>query len=97
MKKLLFILILLCVFVNANATHIMGGEITWECIKDPSDPNVGKYIFKMKLYRDCDGLISLPTAAQTLYVWNHPSVTQITVDWILATDISPNCDVFNSG
>ena len=49
MKKLLFLLILLCVFVNANATHIMGGEITWECIKDPADPNVGKYIFKMKL------------------------------------------------
>ena len=44
MKKLLFLLILLSVFVNANATHIMGGEITWECIKDPSDPNVGKYI-----------------------------------------------------
>ncbi|MBC8474146.1 MAG: hypothetical protein H8D60_00165, partial [Cryomorphaceae bacterium] len=96
MKKLLFLLILLCVFVNANATHIMGGEITWECIKDPADPNVGKYIFKMKLYRDCDGT-TLSTFAQTLDVWNHPSVTQITVDWLLSTDISPNCDVFNSG
>ena len=35
---------------SLEATHIMGGEITWECIKDPLDPDVGKYIFTMKLY-----------------------------------------------
>ncbi|MDA9807984.1 T9SS type A sorting domain-containing protein [Flavobacteriales bacterium] len=83
-------------FFNANATHIMGGEITWECIKDPTDPNVGLYIFKMKIYRDCDGT-TLSTFSQTLDVWNHPSVTQIPVDWVISADISPNCDVTNSG
>jgi len=96
MKKLIFFFALILTFFNANATHIMGGEITWECIKDPTDPNVGLYIFKMKIYRDCDGT-TLSTFSQTLDVWNHPSVTQIPVDWVISTDISPNCDVTNSG
>ena len=67
MKKLIFFFALILTFFNANATHIMGGEITWECIKDPTDPNVGLYIFKMKIYRDCDGT-TLSTFAQTLDV-----------------------------
>ena len=72
----------------------MGGEITWECIK--VGPDAGKYIFKLKLYRDCDGT-SLSTFAQTIYVWDHPTVTQMSVDFISNTDISPDCDVTNSG
>jgi hypothetical protein len=72
----------------------MGGEITWECIK--TGPDIGKYIFSMKLYRDCDG-VSLSTFAQTLDVHFHPTVTQITVDFVSNTDISPACDVTNSG
>ena len=80
----------------ANATHIMGGEITWECIKDPASPNYGQYIFTMKLYRDCDG-VTLPTTSQNIVVHNHPTVTSIMVDFILQTDISPDCDVVNSG
>ena len=48
MKKLLAILMMLFVFANnSNATHLMGGEITWECIKTGSDS--GKYIFKVKV------------------------------------------------
>ena len=96
MKKLLIILIIAFTSFNVNATHIMGGEITWECIKDPSDPNVGNYIFSMKLYRDCDG-VTLSTFAQTLDVWDHPSVSQISLDFIANNDISPDCNVTNSG
>ena len=83
MKRVLVLLVALLSFYNLCATHIMGGEITWECISDPTDPNVGQYIFKMKLYRDCDGT-TLSTFPQTLEVWNHPSVTAITLDWILS-------------
>ena len=79
---------------NVKATHIMGGEITWECIK--TGPDVGKYIFTMKLYRDCDG-VTLSTFAQTLDVHFSLTVTQITVDFVSNTDISPPCDVTNSG
>ena len=94
MRKLILLVFLVFTFSNVKATHIMGGEITWECIK--SGPDIGKYIFKMKLYRDCDG-VSLSTFAQTLDVHFHPTVTQITVDFISSTDISPTCDVTNSG
>ena len=77
-----------------QATHLMGGEITWECIK--VGPDAGKYIFKLKLYRDCDG-VTLSTFAQTIYVWDHPTVTQMSLDFISNVDISPDCDVTNSG
>ena len=54
MKKILILLLAICSFSQLKATHLMGGEITWECIK--SGPDIGKYIFKLKLYRDCDGI-----------------------------------------
>ena len=72
----------------------MGGEITWECLK--SGPDVGKYIFTMKVYRDCDG-ITVSTFTQVIQVWNHPSVTGIDVDFILQQDVSPDCDPIASG
>ena len=54
-KKMLAVLLMLFVFSNnANATHLMGGEITWECIK--AGPDAGKYIFTVKIYRDCQGV-----------------------------------------
>ncbi len=96
MKKIVGLILLVFLSFGVHASHIMGGEITWECIKDPLDPDVGKYIFTMKLYRDCDG-ISLPTTNQTLNVWNHPTVTTISLQFISNTDISPDCDVTNSG
>ena len=71
---------MLSTFFTANATHMMGGEITWKCIKDPLDPDVGKYIFTMKMYRDCDGA-TLPSSAQTIYVWDHLTVTQLSVEF----------------
>ena len=72
----------------------MGGEITWECLK--SGPDVGKYIFNMKVYRDCDG-ITVSTFTQVIQVWNHPSVTGIDVDFVLQQDVSPTCDPIASG
>lgn len=37
--------------VTSKATHLLGGEITWECIS--RGPNKGKFIFEMRLYRAC--------------------------------------------
>ena len=42
MKKIIFIIFALISF-NSQATHLMGGEITWKCIK--SGPDQGSYIF----------------------------------------------------
>ena len=51
----------------------------------------------MKLYRDCEGLGTLSTISYPLSVWFHPTVTQITLNWVSNTDISPACNSINSG
>ena len=97
MRKLLFILLISFSFLRVDATHLMGGEITWECIKDPASPDLGKYIFTMKLYRDCDGT-TLSQFAETIQVWaDGVNFQNINCDFISNTDISPLCDVANSG
>ena len=96
MRKVLFFLFFIFSFIQVNATHLMGGEITWQCVKDPLSPNVGDYIFTMKLYRDCDG-ITLSQFAQDVQVWeNGVNIMNISCDFISNTDISPACDAVNS-
>ncbi len=87
MKKLLPILIFSCLFFNkTHASHIMGGEITWECQSN------GTFIFTMTIYRDCKG-IALPTTLQTIDVYNHPSVSHIPLTFVNpSTDISAVCN-----
>ena len=95
MKRLLLLLLLLVIsFTQVRASHLEGGEITWECIK--SGPTAGMYIFKMKVYRDCNG-VTVNAAAQTIQVHNHPSITSIVVDFTGQFDMSPICDPINSG
>jgi len=95
MKKVILLLVASFTFFNVNASHLLGGEITWECLT--SGPNQGEYVFTMKLYRDCDG-ITLSQAAQTLEMWGAGApFTTITLDFDTAVDISPLCDVTNSG
>ena len=94
MKKLFIFCFALLTSFQLSATHIMGGEITWKCIK--SGPDEGKYIFSLKVYRDCDGA-ALLASTQQLDVWNHPTVTTLSLPFDTASDISPDCDVANSG
>lgn len=90
MKRLLSVLLICFVFVGtSNATHLMGGEITWECIKSGSE--AGKYIFKIKVYRDCQG-IPISTSMD-LDAHNVPGITSIPLTYIGANDISPTCNI----
>lgn len=81
------LLIFLCLSLlpfTSNATHLMGGEITWACQGN------GSYIFTLKLYRDCQGVpLQFPIS---LRVHNHPSVTGIPLQLVSQTDISPQCN-----
>jgi len=96
MKKIILSLVMLFAFVNASATHLLGGEITWQCLK--SGVNQGKYVFTMKLYRDCTGAGQLPTFPQDLDMWGAGApLTTIILNFDTAIDISPSCDVLNSG
>ncbi len=94
MKKIFFLSLIFLFSLNVKSSHLMGGEITWECIK--IGPDAGKYIFKLKVYRDCSG-ITVSTFAQTITVWGHPSVSTITANFVSQTDVSPLCDPINSG
>ena len=92
MKKILVILLMSFVFSNnLSATHLMGGEITWVCIK--SGPDVGKYIFTVKVYRDCQG-VPIDTN-MILAVDNVPGLTSIPLLYLGATDLSPACDAID--
>lgn len=90
MKKLLLIFVSFFLLItSSNASHFMGGEITWVCLK--SGPDVGKYIFQMKVYRDCGG-ITFSQISQTLTVHNYPTVGNsipILLDFVSINDISP--------
>ena len=98
MKKIainfgLFLVLLVGFNTTASATHYMGGEITWECIA--SGTNAGKYIFTMKIYRECyygSGSAAQFPSYATLSS-NSPagsiSLTEIT-GW--PKDISPQCN-----
>ena len=85
--RLSFILIVfasMLVQSRAKATHAMGGEITWEC------QGANEYVFELIFYRDCNGF-EVNTVSEIIRVWNHPTVTDITVDFIQRIDISPIC------
>jgi len=66
MKKLLLTLALGLFTFQANASHLLGGEIIWKC-----KPN-GKYQFSLVVYRDCGGA-NLPQTTQ--YIANNAGVS----------------------
>ena len=89
MKKLISVLVLLAFTLNTvKASHLMGGEITWECIK--SGNKKGAYVFSVKVYRDCQG-IAISTS-MSLDVHNIPGISTIPLSYIGANDISPSCN-----
>lgn len=85
MPRLLLILLIVvgCSFTS-NASHVMGGEITWKC-------QGGNYVFQLVFYRDCNGA-DVNTISENLRVWNHPTLTSITLPFVSRTDISPTCN-----
>ena len=66
MKKLLLIAIL-AIFSSqtVNASHVLGGEIRWECLSN------GRYVFFAKLFRDCTG-IDYPFNNENLTIVGNP-------------------------
>jgi hypothetical protein len=50
MRRLLFLFAFLFSFINAQATHMMGGDMSYQCLGN------GKYKITAKIYRDCRGI-----------------------------------------
>lgn len=86
MHKSLVILFLLLVGVvqPSKASHIMGGEITWQCLGS------GSYQFDLVLYRDCNGL-DIVDPSLDIEVWGHPTINTIQCDLFATLDLSPDC------
>jgi hypothetical protein len=87
-SKVKFILVVSFLFVSlcANASHILGGELTWTCTGS------GEYIFKVKLFKDCNGI---PPPVMTSITTNAPGWSSgITCNNVSTNDISsvgPGC------
>jgi hypothetical protein len=79
----LFFLLLISFSFRGNASHVLGGDITWQC-------QGGDYVFQLTFYRDCNGGIVNPVS-ETIDVWGHPTLTSITLNFQSRTDISPLC------
>jgi len=99
MKKILLIFCtLFCFSFQTSASHFMGGEITWRCIKTPG-PDLGKFVFQMKVYRDCSG-ITFSQTIETVTHHNYPAVGQTTpilMNFISVGNISPTGAAAASG
>ena len=89
MKRLIQIS-LLAAFVfmgakDAKASHLLGGEITWECIQ--TGTNKGKFIFTLVLYKECaNGTAGLGGTESIVGPNGNIPCTRIS-----QTDISPSC------
>ena len=69
---------------NSRASHILGGELSWSCQGN------GSYIFDLVVYRDCNGF-DVSVNNETIQVWNHMTVNEISMNFISRTDMSPFC------
>lgn len=84
MLRISFLLLLLLNSTfYSRASHVLGGDISWSC-------QGGDYVFQLVFYRDCNGT-DVNTVSENLNVWNHPTITQIQLDFISREDISPIC------
>ncbi len=94
--KLIIITILLSTISikQSQASHYMGGEITWECIPI-GQPNAGKFIFTMKVYRECGGI----TFGNSYILNSNSPAGSITMTLIAGwpKDISPICNIGGFG
>jgi len=89
MKKIIIVLFFICSSFLSFSSHFMGGEITWKCLK--GGPNIGQYIFEMKVYRDCSG-IAFSQVSETVTHHNYPALggsTPMLMNFISVSDISP--------
>ena len=87
--RFLFLLFVLVAF-KSNASHVMGGEITYQCIGGNT------YIFELTFYRDCNGS-DVTISPEVLRVWNNPTLTSISIPFISREDISPTCSPVSGG
>ena len=81
--RIALLIVLLASSYSARATHVMGGDITWTC-------QGGQYVFQLVFYRDCNGA-AVNTGFETIEIWGHPTISNIQVNFVSSSDVSPFC------
>jgi len=84
MPKAFIVFFFLFLTFVSHASHVMGGEITYKHLGN------NNYQFELVFYRDCNGA-DVNAVSETLRVWNHPSLSTITVLFVQRQDLSPIC------
>jgi gliding motility-associated-like protein len=84
LRVLLFVFIIVFLPKSFHAIETIGGEITWKCAGGTN------FIFELVLYRDCNS-DDISSNSQQLKVWNHESISEIEVNFISRTSITPIC------
>ena len=79
--KIAFTAVITAFSFTTNASHLLGGEITWKCQTNNT------YIFTLTLYRDCNGT-TIATFPQTI---TNPAGNNITCNFQSITDVTPTC------
>lgn len=74
--------IMVLVSFSSKASHLLGGEITWECTAN------GKYIFTLVLYKECGGSTAGLNASQSL---SGPSGSIPLYQVGSEVEVSPTC------
>lgn len=93
MKKLL-VTLLFFVFLNeAHSSHIMGGELGWECVRSGKDE--GKFIFQMTLYYLCPHNLPISHQIVNPYYSNFGGPAFYTVSRESSFSLAPVC--YSSG
>ena len=83
LKRLAVLFLLVFYGFQANATHLLGGEIVWTC-----KPN-GKYVFTLVLYQECaPGSADIGTSPQYIAT-NAGGSIQCT--WVSTSEVVPTC------
>lgn len=88
-RSIVLLIIVFFFSFSGKSSHVLGGDITWTCVG-------GQYVFQLEFYRDCNGADINPVS-ENLSVWNHPTLTQIQVNFIARIDISPLCTQVPTG
>jgi len=86
LRSLCTILVIVLNFNSASASHIIGGEIYWDCITEGA--NAGKLRFYLKLYRDCSQNTAV-NSTQELIIDGHPIYSFIYLSLVSQSDVTP--------
>ena len=89
MKKLSIIALVLLSLISidkANASHLMGADITWTCVGQDS------FLIKLVVYRDCNGITLGVSPINFKCTSSGASITSLSINIPTPIDITPVCN-----